>query len=131
MAMLLKNGFIMAQKPSFSVPNKKFKSLQWVLCKKGHKKHDPMEKILIFVFITTTLSAQNGMLCQGAYWTEDEANLVMKDFAGQWSDLASWEARAAVIKSGIITGLQLDKMPDIKGNFNPIIHNKKILDGYT
>ena len=90
-----------------------------------------MGKILIFVFITTTLSAQNGMLCQGAYWTEDEANLVMKDFAGQWSDLASWEARAAVIKSRIITGLQLDKMPDIKGNFNPIIHNKKILDGYT
>ena len=90
-----------------------------------------MGKILIFVFITTTLSAQNGMLCQGAYWTEDEANLVMKDFAGQWSDLASWDARAAVIKSRIITGLQLDKMPDIKGNFNPIIHNKKILDGYT
>ena len=81
--------------------------------------------------MSSTINAQNGMLCQGAYWTEDEANLKMKDFASQWSDLASWEARAAIIKSGIITGMQLDKMPKITGNFNPIIRNKKIMDGYT
>ncbi len=81
--------------------------------------------------MSTTINAQNGMLCQGAYWTEDEANLVMKDFARQWSDVASWEARADIIRSGIVTGMQLDKMPNITGNFNPIIRNKKIMDGYT
>ncbi len=81
--------------------------------------------------MSAIINAQDKMLCQGAYWTEDEANLVMKGFEGQWNDIPSWEARAAVIRSGIISGMQLDKMPDIVGNFNPIIRNKQIMDGYT
>lgn len=70
------------------------------------------------------------MLCVGRYWTEDEANLAMKQFAGQWDDLASWEERAQTIKQGIVEGLQLDKMPEISGNFNPIIHSTRTMDGY-
>ena len=32
-------------------------------------------------------NAQEDMLCRGAHWTEDEANLMMKEFASQWKDL--------------------------------------------
>ena len=87
--------------------------------------------IVFLVLLTTTLNAQENMLCTGRYWTEDEANLMMKNFANEWHDLASWEKRAAIIKSGIVTGMQLDKMPEIVGNFNPIISKKSVLDGYT
>lgn len=74
--------------------------------------------------------AQQNMLCSGHYWTEDEANLKMKEFSAQWNDLKSWESRANRIKQGIISGMQLDKMPKIEGNFNAIIHSTKTLDGY-
>ncbi len=70
------------------------------------------------------------MLCVGHYWTEDEANLMMKKFASEWEDLESWEKRAIRIKQGIIEGMQLDKMPEISGSFNAIIRNKRVMDGY-
>lgn len=90
----------------------------------------------LFLSLTiTTLSvlsavAQNSMLCQGAYWTEDEANRMMKQFAAEWSDSASWEARASRIKQGILEGMQFDKMPKITGNFDAIINNTRTMDGY-
>lgn len=45
--------------------------------------------------------------------------------------MQSWEERKKRIKQGIIEGLQLDKMPEISGNFNEIIQNKREMDGYT
>lgn len=84
---------------------------------------------LLYLFMVGTY-AQDDMLCMGKHWTEDEANLVMKKFASEWNDLESWEARAAIIINGIISGMKLDQMPDIEGNFNPIIRNPKTMDGY-
>ncbi|HET8736422.1 MAG TPA: CocE/NonD family hydrolase, partial [Pricia sp.] len=43
---------------------------------------------------------------------------------------ASWEKRAEKIRSLIREGMQWDKMPDITGNFNPIIHSTRQMDGY-
>ncbi len=86
--------------------------------------------ILLFSFLFFYSYAQESMLCVGRHWTEDEANLQMKTFAAQWDDLESWEQRAQTIKNGIIEGMQLEKMPEIKGNFNPIIHSTKEMDGY-
>jgi len=98
-------------------------SLKFQTMKKG---------LLLFVLIiATAANAQEDMLCMGKHWTEGEANLVMKQFASEWNDLASWEKRADIIRSGIISGMKLDKMPNIKGGFNPIIRNKRVLDGYT
>ena len=92
-----------------------------------------MKKVLILLFlsIVTIANAQEDMLCMGRHWTEDEANLVMKDFAKEWNDKVSWEKRAAIIREGIIKGMKLDQMPDIKGDFHPIIRNKRNMDGYT
>ncbi|AWV97296.1 alpha/beta hydrolase family protein [Arcticibacterium luteifluviistationis] len=85
---------------------------------------------VLFLFSVKLLIAQEPMLCQGAYWTEDEANLKMKEFGNTWNDLNSWEARAYKIKQQIISGMKLDEMPKIEGNFNPIIHGEQIMDGY-
>jgi hypothetical protein len=85
---------------------------------------------LLLLGSSTYLYAQESMLCRGHYWTEDEGNLKMKEFAGMWDDRASWEKRAATVKKGIIEGMRLDRMPDVEGDFNPIIRNTRQLDGY-
>lgn len=85
--------------------------------------------LLMFLLITTGY-AQEKMLCVGPFWTEDEANLKMKEFAALWNDRGSWEKRAAMIRQHIIEGMKLDQMPDIKGNFNPQITSTRQLDGY-
>jgi len=77
-----------------------------------------------------SVSAQDNMLCRGHFWTEDEANLVMKEFAGEWNDRDSWENRADIIRQGILEGLQITKMDGIKGNFNPVLSNPIQMDGY-
>ncbi len=85
---------------------------------------------VILLFLSSVVYSQNNMLCIGRHWTEDEANLMMKKFAKEWNDLESWESRAAIIRDNIIKGMKLDQMPDIRGNFNPIVRDTKILDGY-
>ncbi len=93
-----------------------------------------MKYFFLSIFLLTsivTFSQQDNMLCRGYYWTEDEANLKMKEFASKWDDLESWEKRANMIREGIIKGMKLDQMPEIKGNFNPIINHKRVMDGYT
>jgi len=76
-------------------------------------------------------SAQDAMLCVGAHWSEDEANLKMKAFRSTWDDLASWESRAEMIRQGIISGMQLEKMPVIEGQFNTVIHHRREMDAYA
>jgi cephalosporin-C deacetylase-like acetyl esterase len=71
------------------------------------------------------------MLCQGRYWTEDEANLKMKGFASTWNNKASWETRADMIRKGIIEGMQLDKMSKYENAaFNAIVSEERRMDGY-
>lgn len=74
--------------------------------------------------------AQDNMLCQDAYWTEDQANIIMKKWAGEWKTKADWEKRADVIRQGIIKGMKLDQMPVVNNDFKPIIRNTRTMDGY-
>jgi dienelactone hydrolase len=76
-----------------------------------------------------TKAAAN-MLCQRDYYTEAEAKAALKSFAATYSDQKSWEKRAAVIRQGIITGGELQHYPT-KNPLKPIIHGKKIYDGYS
>ena len=91
--------------------------------------------VLIITWLLLIHSAgmfsQDSMLCVGAHWTEDEANLMMKKFESSWGNLPSWEARADMIRRGIREGMQLDRMPAITGQFNPVIHSRRSMDGYT
>ncbi len=72
-----------------------------------------MEKVKYYLLLMAFLIAINGfsqdnMLCRGHHWTQDEANLMMKEFAGTWDDLESWEERADMIRQGMIKGMKLD-----------------------
>lgn len=69
-------------------------------------------------------------LRRGSHWTPDEANLEMKAFARSWSDRESWEERASAIRKGILKGLHWDRMPEIEGDFKPIIHSRRHMEGY-
>lgn len=74
--------------------------------------------------------AQENMLCQDAYWKEDQANILMKKWASEWKTKADWEKRADVIRQGIIKGMKLDQMPKVGNEFNAIIRNTRTMDGY-
>ncbi|PCE62543.1 alpha/beta hydrolase family protein [Sediminicola luteus] len=83
----------------------------------------------VVILSVNTLVAQE--LCQGHYWTEDEANLKLKAFAKTWHDRASWEIRAEQIRAQIRQGLQWEKMTRFSGSLNPMIHSKRLMDGYS
>ncbi|MDH4089194.1 MAG: acetylxylan esterase [Cyclobacteriaceae bacterium] len=87
--------------------------------------------LLIILSFSVNVHSQDNMLCVGKYWTEDEAKLMMDDFAKQWTDVDSWQKRANQIREGIIKGMQLDKMPKIEGQFNPVITAHREMDGYS
>lgn len=92
-----------------------------------------IQNILVIAFLvcfTINGLAQDNMLCQGAYWTEDQANIIMKKWVGEWKTKADWEKRADVIRQGIIKGMKLDQMPVISNDFKPIIRNTRPMDGY-
>ena len=62
-------------------------------------------KSLLPLFLLLAFSSaigQESMLCMGGHWTEDEANMKMKNFRASWKDLESWENRADVIRQRII-----------------------------
>jgi len=86
--------------------------------------------VILLIFSLSPLFSQDTMLCMGRHWSEDEANLMMKEFSSQWDDLASWEKRAEIIRNGIIEGMQLERMPPFEGNFHPVIRSTREMDGY-
>jgi dienelactone hydrolase len=87
--------------------------------------------VLILLLGFSSSVAQSDMLCRGGHWTEDEANLMMKEFSKKWDNLESWEKRANMIKEGIIKGMKLEQMPEVNEDFNVIIRNKRKMEGYT
>ncbi len=86
--------------------------------------------ITIFICLEISGYTQDKMLCQGMYWTEDEANQIMKKWSNELSTLSDWEKRAEIVRQGIIKGMKLDQMPSVRNNFNPIIRNTRTMNGY-
>ncbi|MEX0324016.1 MAG: alpha/beta hydrolase family protein [Puniceicoccaceae bacterium] len=86
--------------------------------------------IILIIAVNSLASGKDALLCPGHYWTEDEANVMMKEFSSEWDDLETWEKRATRIRRGILEGMQFDRMPVINGHFNAIISGAKVQDGY-
>ena len=86
--------------------------------------------VIFFTCIMTGGLSQDSMLCMGGHWSEDEANLMMKRFEAEWHDLSTWKDRARIIRMGMIKGMRLENMPDIQGEFHPVIRNTRVMDGY-
>lgn len=87
--------------------------------------------LLQFLFLAQAgVFAQDNMLCQGKYWTEDQGNIMLKQWSAEWKTIADWEKRADVIRQGLIKGMKLDQMPQVNNNFEPVIRNTRTMDGY-
>ena len=69
-------------------------------------------------------------LRQGHYHSEEEAKLQLEDFSLKYSNLRGWKKRAKEIRKGILRGAGLLELP-LKCKLNPIVHSKRIYDGYT
>jgi dienelactone hydrolase len=93
-------------------------------------------RILIFATICSLilggrkLYAQKELLCQGAYWTEDEGAAMLKKWASEWTTRGDWEKRAEIIRVGLIKGMKYDQMPKAGNDFKTIIHSTREMDGY-
>ena len=68
-------------------------------------------------------------LCQGNYQTEEQAKEQLARFAKTYSTQAEWQQRAQRIREGILRGAELWPLPK-KCPLNPIIHSKRVYDGY-
>lgn len=69
-------------------------------------------------------------LCQGAYWTPEEAKEKMKRFAQLWTNQKEWEERTQQIKKQLVEGMQLSKIPSITKTQNIMISAPLVQNGY-
>jgi dienelactone hydrolase len=92
----------------------------------------PIRQLMLFLFLGLNIQGfgQENLLCRGDYWTEDQANMMMKQFSGEWNNLQAWETRADVIRKGIIEGMKFNQMPKVDNDFKLIINNTHNEDGY-
>ena len=75
-------------------------------------------------------SEQVPNLCQGAYFAEAEADSLHQLWKSSLNTLADWEEKAEIIRSGILSGAELDQGPSFSP-LNPIIHSTQIREGYS
>ena len=69
-------------------------------------------------------------LCMGHYYTEDEAQKVIRELKGKYATIDEWQIRAKIIKEGILRGADLDPLPK-KTPLNTVYTNKRIYKGYS
>jgi dienelactone hydrolase len=70
------------------------------------------------------------ILCQGNYQSEEQAKEQLARFASTYSNLDEWKKRARGIRRGMLRGVELIPKPK-KGPLKPIIHTKRVHDGYS
>lgn len=91
-----------------------------------------MNKISAFAFFLCLLSSGSltaqDELCKGAYFTEAQGKAFLEEHTP--ASLNDWQHRAEQIRARIRGGMQLETMP-AKPASAPIVHSKKIMDGYT
>lgn len=93
---------------------------------------------LLPIFIVATLLGSTPMqaqidttlLCRGNYYTEAAGKAALEKMATTYSSKVEWEQRAARIRRGVLEGAGMSRFPAGTA-LNPIIHSKKIFDGYT
>jgi uncharacterized protein len=73
---------------------------------------------------------ENPYLCVGEYQTEEQAKAQLDKFAASFSTLQEWQNRANNVRKGILRGAEL-LTPPVKCPLNPIIHSKRVQNGYT
>jgi hypothetical protein len=74
--------------------------------------------------------AQSGLLCQGAYYTEQQGAEKLSSLASRMTTTAAWNAHADSIKTNMRHGMSLEQWPK-KTPLNAKFRNKKVFDGYS
>jgi dienelactone hydrolase len=69
-------------------------------------------------------------LRQGFYFSEEEAKDQLARFSDSYSDLKEWKKRSKRVRKGILQGAGLFIQPK-KSDLNPIVHSKRVYDGYS
>jgi len=92
-----------------------------------------MKKLKTLLLVSAiTLSgrvfAQQTELCQGAYFTEAQGKAFLESHVP--ATKKEWEARAQKIRAQIKIGMGLETLPP-KPKSEPIIHTRRLMDGYT
>lgn len=90
-----------------------------------------MYKVLIFCalfFFSTQILLGQDELCQGSYFTEARGKEFLDNHVP--ASLKDWRQRSEKIRARIREGMQLETMP-VKPTSAPVIHSKKIMNGYT
>lgn len=90
--------------------------------------------ILFLCIISTYLHAQFNPekpdLCQGRFYTPEEARDVLEQTRTYFNDRTSWETRAQNIRAGILAGAEISRL-HFPEPVQPVIHSKKTAAGYT
>ena len=84
----------------------------------------------LFIFPQCTSPQEELPLYQGGYFSEEEARQHLADFAATYTSQDEWEVRGQKIREGILKGAEL-KLPLPQIDLNPMIRDRKELDGYT
>ena len=82
------------------------------------------------VWAAENADSEKPQLCVGNYQTEEQAKEQLARFASTYSTLSEWQQRAQGIREGILRGAELWPLPK-KCPLNPIIHSKRVYDGYS
>lgn len=69
-------------------------------------------------------------LCVGNYQSEADAILQLNQFAATYSNLSEWKERATRIREQILTGSNLNPLPE-RTPLNSIIRRKRTYNGYS
>ena len=75
-------------------------------------------------------SDPDSLLTVGHHFTEEEGADFLKQVRQKYETADAWQERAEQIRSQILRGAGLEEFPE-KSPLNPIMGNKRILDGYT
>ncbi len=70
------------------------------------------------------------MLCQGHYYTPEEAKEIHASWLEEINTQSDWKKRAKLIRRGILRGAKLETYPR-KTPLNPIIRDRRVQNGYV
>ena len=90
--------------------------------------------IFILVLITSAGCMNKGedlpVLRQGQYYTHEQGKAELEKMESMYSDQAEWESRKELLRSSILSGMNLDPLPE-RSPLNAEISSKRIKNGYT
>jgi len=84
----------------------------------------------LYCITTNDSLAEEVALLRGRAFSEEQAREKIESLAETYPDLASWKKRADMLRKGVRSGMQLDKLPSTC-ELNPIRHSLREMDGYT